>query len=235
MDHRQLAKNHSELFKLWVREKFRFGGDPTPQKGKNYILVTVSEAKHCFVLIEYNDNWKIGNGEKNNVERQNIPSREIISYNGSKTIKDREVHITDTGYIALLTNIIEIFSTEKLNNQLVVCCRTNGTGRVVFDSLKKEMASSSENVRFFPTIRRSGNGKELFSDLQKGWEMSSAEEELSWEAMRTAIHQEYFSLSTDLSRQTFDRASTNEHVMVEPYTYCWLMLSFIRYNSIILF
>lgn len=230
MDHKQLRKEHHQLWELWVKHKFAFGDNPIPQPEKNYIIAIVSDSNRCFVLLEYNDGWIAENGD-DRVQDINIPSKEIISYS--------QKHISENNFIELLLELIQIYSAD---NNLIVVNRTNGPGRIVFDALRKEVYNllSLENVRFFPTARRSKYGKDIFPKkknilLGQGWEMSVAEEKLCFEAMRTAQEQGYFILVADKSKQAFGITSTEEQIDIEPFVFCWMMLSFIRLSTMYLF
>lgn len=226
MNERQFRKAHSNLFKLWVKHKFRFGDNPTPQEDKNYILAVVNDSTRCFVILEYNDGW-VADSEEGKVQDINIPSVELMSYYSSE--------ISENNFTSLLLELIQIFS-EK--NELIICNRTNGPGKVVFNILRKEVFNMLEldNVRFFPTSRRSKyGGKELFPKLACGWEMSVADEKNCFDAMRTAQGQGYFTLATDKSKQSFELTSVDEIDRIEPFFYCWLMLSYIRLATMNLF
>ena len=226
MDPKLFKKEHPDLFKLWVRHKFKFGDNPIPQKNKNYIISIVSELKRCFVLIEYNDGW-YSEGENGRTEDISIPSLEVISYSEKKDI-------SENNFISFLTDIIKIYSAE---NQLIICNRTNGPGRVVFDAIKKEVFNmlNLENARMFPISRRSKYGKEIFKNIGQGWDMSLTDEKQCLDAMRTAMDQGYFTLAADKSKQMFDVLSSKEQLNVEPFLYCWAMLSFIRLSAMNLF
>jgi hypothetical protein len=230
MDHKQLRKEHPELFKLWVDYGLKYGGNPVPQEGKNYIISIVNSLPRCFTIIEYNDGW-VADSKDGKVQDIHIPSREIISYQGQK--------IAETQFISLLIDIIEIYSTDELSNQLIICCKTNGAGQIVFDALRKELINvlSHENVKFFPTSRRSKYGKELFTKPGLGWEISSSEEKDYLDSMKTALEQGYFTLATDRSKAMFELTSVDytEQKEIEPFMYCWMMLSFIRLSTMNLF
>ena len=245
MDQKTLRKLHPELFRLWVRHKFKFGDDPTPQKDKNYIISIVNDSRRCFVVLEYNDGWyseseEDGNGNLSSQDI-NIPSKEIIIYTGiEKDENGNDIHPSENNFISLLTDIIRIYSTEDLENQSIVCVRTNGPGRIAFDAIRKEtQAQDIENVQFFPTSRRSKYGKEIFKTqvkrLSQGWEMTTLDEKNCFDAMRTAQEQGYFILVADKSKQVFQLTSSEEQLEVEPFAFCWFMLSFIRLNVMQLF
>ena len=226
MNQKQLRKAHPELFRLWVRHKFKFGDNPTPQQDKNYIIAIVNDTRRCFVVLEYNDGWYSEDGQD-----INIPSKEIISYQSQE--------ISENNFITLLIDIIKVYSSEELNNQLILCNKTNGPGRVVFDTLRKELFSMMglENIRLFPTSRRSKYGKELFTKIGQGWEISASDEKNCFDSMRTSQEQGYFTLATDKSKQAFQSTSNEEQLKlgVEPFMYCWFMLSFIRLSTMNLF
>ena len=80
MNHKTFKKLHPELFKLWVRHKFKFGENPVPQKDKNYILAIVNDSRRCFVVLEYNDGWTASRDEKGKTQDISIPSKEIMSF-----------------------------------------------------------------------------------------------------------------------------------------------------------
>jgi len=226
MNERIFRKQSPSLFKLWVKHKFKFGDNPTPQESKNYVIAIVNDSRRCFVIIEYNDGW-VADSESGKVEDINIPSKEIIAY------QDQE--ISENNFINLLLKLIQIFSE---NNNLIICNRTNGPGKVAFNILRKEVNNMLEldNVRFFPTSRRSKyGGKELFTKLACGWEMSTQDEKNCFDAMRTAQEQGYFTLATDKSKQAFGLTSSEEQLNIEPFFYCWLMLSYIRLATMNLF
>jgi len=225
MDHKQLRKEHQELFKLWVRHKLKYGKNPIPQKDKNYIISIVSESRRCFVVLEYNDGWYAEDGQD-----INIPSREVLSF-------AHNTEISENTFISLLIDIVKIYSTNELNNQVVICNRTNGAGRVVFDALRKEIYNmlSLENINFFPVSRRSRYGKEIFKNTGKGWEMSVSDVKNCFDAMRTAMEQAYFTVATDKSKQMFGLVSSEEQLDFEPFFHCWSMLSFIRLSAMNLF
>jgi len=229
MHHRTLRKEHPELFRLWVKHKFKYGGNPLPRKGRNYIFAIVNDSKRCFVIIEYHDGWLSNHEDDKSINDLNIPSREILSFNSDE--------ISENTFISLLIDLIQIYSTHELSNQVVVCNRTNGPGRIVFDVLRKEVDSmlSLDNVFFFPTSRRSKYGKELFNSIGNGWEMNAAMDKLCFESMRTAQENGYFTLATDKSKQAFGITSNEELIDIEPFVYCWLMLSFIRMSNMDLF
>lgn len=241
MDQRTLKKQHKPLWTLWVNHKFKFGENPIPQKEKRYIMAIVNDSRRCFTVLEYNDGWTAGQDDKGETRDINIPSREVISYNGSKEINKQEVLISENEFISLLIDLIKIYSTEDLNNQLVICCRTNGAGRIVIDALKNEingMVDGLDNARFFPVARRSKSGKELFNKPGQGWEMSVKDEKDCFDAMRTAQEQGYFIVMADETKQAFQLTSVDDKERqgnVEPFTYCWLMLSFIRLSTMNLF
>ena len=65
--------------------------------------------------------------------------------------------------------------------------------------------------------------------------MTPQEEKLCFEAMRTAKEQGYFILVADKSKQAFGITSTEEQIDIEPFVYCWMMLSFIRLSTMYLF
>jgi len=230
MDHKQLRKSHPELFRLWVRNKFKFGDNPVPQQDKNHIIAIVNESRRCFVVLEYNDGWTADTNEEK-TQDINIPSKEIISYQNQE--------ISENNFIALLIDIIKVYSTEELNNQLIICNKTNGPGRVVFDTLRKELFNmvGLDNIRLFPTSRRSKYGKELFTKIGQGWEISASDEKNCFDSMRTSQEQGYFTLATDKSKQAFQSTSNEEQLKlgVEPFMYCWFMLSFIRLSTMNLF
>lgn len=231
MDHKLLRKAHPQLFKLYVKHKYSYGVDPTPQQDKNYIISIINESRRCFVVLEYNDGWY---SEDN--RDINIPSKEIISYSKDKSISENE-------FISLLIDIIQIYSTEELNNQVVVCIRTNGAGRGLFDTIRKETLNmmEMENIQFFPTARRSKYGtRNIFKStrdkrLGNGWEMKVQDDKECLDAMRTAIEQGYFITAAEKSRQIFQLTSNEEQIEVEPFHHCWAMLSFIRLSNMYLF
>ncbi len=229
MDHKQLRKAHHKLWSLWVKNKFSFGDDPTPQKDKNYIISIVNESRRCFVVLEYNDGWY---SEDN--KDINIPSKEIISYSKDKAISEND-------FISLLIDIIQIYSSIELNNQVVACIRTNGAGRGLFDIVRKEVQNmrEMENVQFFPTARRSNYGKDLKTfgsgRLGQGWDMKVQDDKECLEAMRTAVELSYFTLAANKSKQIFQLTSNEEQIEVEPFHHCWSMLSFIRLSNMFLF
>lgn len=232
MDQRTLRKQHKALWEIWVRHKFKFGENPVPQKYKNYIMAVVNDSRRCLVILEYNDGWISDRDEKDRQVDVNISSKEILSY------QDQE--ISENSFFSLLMDLIKIFSTEFLNNELIVCTRTNGPGQVIFDMIRKEVLNFNQmdNVRLFPTSRRSKFGKELFKNPGKGWEMSVGEEKDCMDAMRTAQEQRYFTLCTDKSKQAFQATSVDDKERqgdVNPFEYCWLMLSFIRLSTMNLF
>ncbi len=236
MDQKTLRKLHPELFRLWVRHKFKYGDNPIPQQDKNYIISIVNDTRRCFVVLEYNDGWY--SEDSQNI---NIPSKEIISYTGiEKDENGNDIHPSENNFISLLIDIIRIYSTEDLENQLIVCVRTNGPGRIAFDAIRKEVqAQDIENVQFFPTSRRSKYGKEIFKTqvkrLSQGWEMTKLDETNCFDAMRTAQEQGYFILVAEKSKQVFQLISSEEQLNIEHFTFCWYMLSFIRLNTMQLF
>ena len=235
MDHKQLRKAHPQLFRLWVESKkaLKFGDSdpgPVPQKDKNYVLSVVNDKERCFTVIEYNDGWVSDTRDKK-VQDINIPSREIISFQSQD--------ISENNFISLLMDIIQIYSTEDLENQILACFRTNGAGRIAFNAVRNEVnALDLENIQFFPTARRSKyGGEELFSGIGKGWEMSVSEEKKCLDAMKTAQEQGYFTLATDNSRNMFQMTSVDysEQKEIDSFMYVWMMLSFIRLSSMSLF
>lgn len=229
MDYKKLRKLHPELLRLCVRHTLKYGENPIPQKDKNYIISIVSESRRCFVVLEYNDGWYAEDNQD-----INIPSREVLSFANN-------TEISENNFISLLIDIVKIYSTDKLNNQVVICNRTNGAGRVVFDAMRKEIHNmlSLENIQFFPTSRRSKYGKDIFKAkikrLSQGWEMTVLDEKNCFDAMRTAQEQAFFTLATDKSKQMFDLISFEEQLSFEPFFYCWSMLSFIRLSAMNLF
>lgn len=233
MNERQLRKEHPELFKLWVETKFKFGiheNGPVPQKDKNYIISVVNESFRCFTVVEYNDGW-ISDSRDGKVQDVNIPSREIISFQSQD--------ISENDFISLLIDIIRIYSTFDLNNQVVACFRTNGAGKIVFDSVKSFIIDDHEidNVKFFPTTRRTKDGREIFTRIGRGWEMTAAHEKDCLDSMKTAQEQRYFDLATDNSRNMFRMTSVDysEHKEIDSFMYVWMMLSFIRLSSMGIF
>ncbi len=232
MNQKELRKAHPELFRLWVRHKFKVGDDPSPQQDKNYIISIVNDTRRCFVVLEYNDGWYSEDGQD-----INIPSKEIISYTGiEKDENGNDIHPSENNFIALLIKLIKVYSSEDLNNQLIVCIRTNGAGRIALDSVRKEIYSQEiENVQMFPTSRRSKYSRELFKDIGKGWEMKALDEKNCFDAMRTAQEQGYFILVADKSKQVFQLTSSEEQLDIEPFAFCWFMLSFIRLSTMQLF
>ena len=237
MNDKALRKLHPQLWRLWVANKFSFGNNPTPQKDKNYIISIVNDSRRCFVVLEYNDGWFAEDSQD-----INIPSKEIISYAGIKKDENgNEIYIPENSFISLLIEIIKVYSSDELNNDLIVCFRTNGAGRVAFDAVKKEVINmlEMENVQFFPTTRRSKYGKDVFKAkikrLSQGWEMTVLDEKNCFDAMRTAQEQGYFTLAANKSKQAFGITSNEEQLEFESFTYCWLMLSFIRLSTMYLF
>ena len=227
MNQREFRKQNPELFRLWVRHKFKFGENPIPQKDKNYIIAIVNDSWRCFVVLEYNDGWYSKN-ENDKTQDINIPSKEIISFQ-SQDISENE-------FESLLIEIIKIYSTEDLNNQLVICCRTNGPGQIVFDFLRKEINMLEiDNVTIFPTSRRSKYGKELFKSIGTGWDMGQNDVKDCFDAMRTAQGEGFFILATDKTKQMFMTTSIDNPLDLEPFIYCWMMLSFIRLSTMQLF
>ncbi len=235
MDHKQLRKEHPELFKLWVTSKkeLRFGDSdpgPVPQKDKNYIISVVNESFRCFSVIEYNDGWT-SDAREGKVQDIKIPSREVLSFEN----KD----ISENAFISLLMDILRIYSTYDLNNQILACFRTNGAGRIAFNAVRNEVnALDLENIQFFPTARRSKyGGEELFTRIGKGWEISAGEERKCWDAMKTAQEQGYFTLAIDISKNAFQMTSVDysEQKEIDPFMFVWMMLSFIRLSSMGLF
>jgi len=236
MNQKELRKAHPELFRLWVRHKFKVGDDPAPQQDKNYIISIVNDSRRCFVVLEYNDGWYSESEEDDNGnligQDINIPSKEIISYQNQE--------ISENNFIALLIDIIKVYSSEDLENNLIVCVRTNGAGRIAFDAIRKEvMAQDIDNVQFFPTSRRSKYGKDIFKTqvkrLGQGWEMTTLDEKNCFDAMRTAQEQGYFIFMASKTKQVFQLTSSEEQLDIEPFMYCWFMLSFIRLNVMQLF
>jgi len=236
MNQKDLRKSHPELFRLWVRHKFKVGDNPTPQQDKNYIIAIVNDTRRCFVVLEYNDGWysESEQDEAGNFTGQdiNIPSKEIISYQSQE--------ISENNFTALLIELIKVYSSEDLNNNLIVCIRTNGAGKIAFNSVRKEVrAQDLENVQFFPTSRRSKSGSDIFKTqvkrLSQGWEMTVLDEKNCFDAMRTSQGQGYFILFADKSRQMFQLTSSEEQIDIEPFMYCWYMLSFIRLSTMSLF
>lgn len=236
MDHKLLRKAHPKLFKLWVKHKFKYGDNPIPQQNKNYIISIVNDTRRCFVVLEYNDGWYSEDSQD-----INIPSKEIISYTGTeKDEHGNDTHPSENNFIALLIEIIKVYSTEELNNQLIICIRTNGPGRIVFDAVRKEVyAQEIENIQFFPTSRRSKYGKDIFKTqvkrLGQGWEMTVLDEKNCFDAMKTSKEQGYFVLVADKSKQMFELTSFEELKDIEHFMYCWFMLSFIRLSTMHLF
>ena len=241
MDNKTFRKQHKELFSLYVRHKFKYPDTktgPIPQEGKNYIISIVNDKSRCFVVLEYNDGWT-GDVDKGRAVPVNIPSKEILSYNGIEKNGSHEKPISENEFISFLIDIIKIFSTEQLKNQLQICIRTNGAGQIVFDAIKREVVNmlSLDNIQVFPTTRRSKYGKELFTKMSQGWEMSSAMEKDCFDAMRTAQEEGFFTLATNKSKQMF-QLTTLEEIQekgIEPFMYCWFMLSFIRLSKMNLF
>lgn len=233
MNDKELRKQHKPLWKLWVENKFGFPDSehgPVPQKGKNYILSVVSDSRRCFVVIEYNDGWESDDINGKQVEIS-IQSKEIMSYKGDE--------ISESEFFSLLMDIVKIYSTEDLENELIICNRTNGPGQTIFDMMRIEARESElENIRFFPTSRRSKANEELFTRTGTGWKMSVAHEKDCFDAMRTAQEQQYFSLATNNSKNAFRATSIDDKERkdnIEPFEYCWLMLSFIRFSTMNLF
>lgn len=232
MNPKDFRKEHPELFRLWVKYKYKFGSDrkPIPTKGKNYIISIVSSGQRCFSIVEYNDGWE-AESENQEAKEVNTPCLEIMSYQ-SQDISENE-------FISLLINLIGLFSSYDLENQVVVCIRTNGAGRIILDTLRKEVHNhnllQSDNISFFPTTRRSKYGKELFKTIGQGWEMNANDEKNCLDAMRTAQEQGYFSLATDKSKQMFQLTSSEELIDKEPFFYVWMMLSYIRLSTMHLF
>ena len=227
MNQKEFRKSNPELFRLYVRHKFKFGDNPTPQQDKNYIIAIVNDTRRCFVVLEYNDGWYSEDGQD-----INIPSKEIISYQNQE--------ISENNFISLLTELIKVYSSEDLENQLMVCVRTNGAGRIAFDAIRKEVQTQDiDNVQFFPTSRRSKYGKDIFKTklkrLSQGWEMTKLDETNCFDAMRTAQEQGYFILVADKSKQVFQLTSSEEQLDIEPFAFCWFMLSFIRLSTMQLF
>lgn len=236
MDQKTLRKQHPELFRLWVRHKFKFGDDPTPQQDKNYIISIVNDTRRCFVVLEYNDGWYSEDGQD-----INIPSKEIISYTGiEKDENGNDTHPSENNFISLLTELIKVYSSEDLENQLMVCVRTNGPGRIAFDAVRKEVqAQDIDNVQFFPTSRRTKSGNDVFKTqvkrLSQGWEMTVLDEKNCFDAMKTSREQGFFILMAEKSKQMFELTSVEELQDIEHFMYCWFMLSFIRLNVMQLF
>ncbi len=104
MDHKQLRKLHPDLFKLWVRHKFKYGDNPIPQPEKNYVIAIVSDSNRCFVLLEYSDGWIAENGD-DRVQDINIPSKEIISFT--------EKEISENNFIEFLNREVD-FATPLI-------------------------------------------------------------------------------------------------------------------------
>ena len=239
MNDKELRKQHKELWSLWVQHKFKYPDTetgPIPQKGKNYIIAIVNDQSRCFVVIEYNDGWTGDINDKGKAINKNIPSKEIISFNGNE---NQGKAISENEFISLLIDIIKIYSTEDLQNQLHICIRTNGSGQIAFDAIRMETVNmlSLENIQIFPTTRRSKYGKELFTKLGQGWDMTSAVEKDCFDAMKTAQEEGFFSLGTNKSIQMFQLTSLEEiqEKGIEPFMYCWFMLSFIRLSKMSLF
>jgi hypothetical protein len=230
MHHNTLRKQHPELFRLWVKHnpKLKYGGDPTPKKGKNYIVAIVNDSFRCFVVIEYNDGWTAQNEDQEDQDL-NIPSREVLSFNSNE--------ITENAFISLLMDILRIYSTEENVNQVIACFRTNGPGRIAFDIVRNDILSriDMENVSLFPIVRRTKYGKEVFGTIGNGWDMNAAMEKLCFDSMRTAQEHGFFTLATDKSKQAFGITSNPEPIDIEPFVYCWLMLSYIRLETMRLF
>ena len=227
MNKKEFHKLHPELFRIYVRHKFKYGDNPTPQQDKNYIISIVNDTRRCFVVLEYNDGWYSEDGQ--NI---NITSKEIISY--------QDQSISENNFIVLLTEIIKVYSSEDLNNNLLVCVRTNGAGRIAFDAIRKEVQTQDiDNIQFFPTSRRSKYGNDIFKTqvkrLGQGWEMTTLDEKNCFDAMRTALDLRFFVLVADKSKQVFELTSSEEQIDIEPFAFCWFMLSFIRLNVMQLF
>lgn len=233
MDHKQLRKAHPQLFRLWVVHKFKYGETetgPVPQKDKNYVLSVVNDKERCFTVIEYNDGW-ISDSREGEAQDTNVPSREIMSFQS----KD----ISENSFISLLIDIIRTYSTDDINNQLVAIFRTNPPGSIAFNAVRSQVDDDMtiENVKFFPTARRTKHGKELFTRIGRGWEMTVAHEKDCLDAMKTAEEQEFFALATDNSRNMFQMTSVDysEQKEIDSFMYVWMMLSFVRLSSMSLF
>ncbi len=242
MNDKTLRKQHKELWSLWVQHKFKYPDSetgPIPQKGKNYIIAIVNDKSRCFVVLEYNDGWTGDvNGKGKSID-VNIPSKEIMSFDGNEKHGNHEKVISEGEFISLLIDLIKIYSTENIENQLSICIRTNGSGQTVFDAIRTEVVNmlSLENVQIFPSARRSRYGKELFTKLGQGWEMSPAVEKDCFDAMRTAQEEGFFITPTIKSKQMFQLTSLEEiqEKGIEPFMHCWFMLSFIRLSKMSLF
>jgi hypothetical protein len=235
MNPKQLRKEHPELFRLWVESKkaLRFGDSdpgPIPQKDKNYIISIVNDQRKCFSVIEYNDGWATDD-QKGKVQDVNVPSREVISFQ-SQDISENE-------FIALLIDIMRVYSSFELDNDLIACFRTNGAGKIVFDAVKSYIQSDMtfEDIKYFPTARRTKSGKELFTRTGRGWEMTAAHEKDCLDSMKTAEEQRYFVLATDNSKNMFQMTSVDysEQKEIDSFMYVWMMISFIRLNMVNLF
>lgn len=225
MNDKELRKQSPELWRLWVKHGFKFGGDPTPKTGRRYILSVSSDLERCFVLIEYEDEM-MSQMVDGRVREVNMKSAELLSFESAE--------ITEYSFIGMLHYLIQLYS---IDNQLVVCCRTNGTGQTIQDELSSRVLNTLylENVRFFPTAARSNSGNELFTILHRGWEMTADDEKTCFDAMRTATEQGYFLLVTDQSKQAFEIMATTEIISVSPFIHCWSMLSYIRLANMHLF
>jgi hypothetical protein len=232
----ELSKSHRKLAALYIesKKKMKYGGNPVPKKDKNYIISIVNDQRRCFSVIEYNDGWE-ADSNNGKVHDRSVPCIEMISYHS-----EQENNISESEFISLLMEIIEIYSTFDLNNNVIICSRTNGAGRIVFDAIRNEVREmiDPENVRFFPLSRRLKTGVEQFKNPGKGWEMTAADEKNCLNAMKTAEGEGFFTLVTDRSRSMFQLATSidsKEQQDIESFQYVWMMLSFIRLYSMSLF